>query len=108
MGGFNSSTDNVVQVIAGQSGGLWSAPAFWNNTLYEWGQLGTLHAFTLTNGRFSTTPTGISQANSGFPGSADQCIELWIRQRWLREWFTVGTGGWQRRWLSSPKRWRWL
>jgi hypothetical protein len=69
MGGFNSSTDNVVQVIAGQSGGLWSAPAFWNNTLYEWGKLTNLQAFTLANGKFSTTPTAISQENSGFPGA---------------------------------------
>src|SRR5207253_558604 len=60
--------DNVVQVIAGQSGGILSGPAFCNNTLFEWG-LGALQSFTLTNGRFSATPTGISQENSGFPGA---------------------------------------
>ena len=69
MGGFNSSTDNVVQEIEGQSGGLWSAPAFWNNTLYEWGRLTNLQAFTLANGKFSSTPTAISQETSDFPGA---------------------------------------
>jgi hypothetical protein len=69
MGGFNSTTDNVVQEIAGQSGGLWSIPAFWNNTLYTWGQLYTMRAFTLSNGLFSTTPTATGLQTSNYPGA---------------------------------------
>jgi hypothetical protein len=70
MGGFNASTDNVVQEISGQTGGLWSVPAFWNNTLYAWGKQNQLRAFTLTNGLFSATPTATGGPSSGYPGAS--------------------------------------
>ena len=70
MGGFNASTDNVVQEISGQSGGLWSIPAFWNNKLYTWGKQNQLRAFTLSNGLFSTTPTATAAPPSGYPGAS--------------------------------------
>src|SRR5215471_973239 len=69
MGGFNSTTDNVVQEIVGQSGGLWSVPAFWNNTLYTWGKLNYLQAFSLTNGKLSATPTTSGTEFSNYPGA---------------------------------------
>jgi len=69
MGGFNSSTDNIVQEIVGQTGGLWSAPALWNNTLYTWGKLNFVQAFSLTNGKLSTTPVATSPVLSNYPGA---------------------------------------
>jgi len=55
MGGFNSSADNIVQAVPNPNninftGGLWSAPAFWNNTLYTWGSGTNLKAYSLSNG----------------------------------------------------------
>jgi hypothetical protein len=69
LGGYNSTTNNVVQEIAGQTGGLWSIPAFWNNTLYTWGKGNYLQAFKLTNGQFSATPTASGTEFSNYPGA---------------------------------------
>ncbi len=69
MSGFNTPNDKVVQEI-GQSGGLWSIPAFWNNMLYTWGQATNLQAFTLSNGLFSTTPTSTGPQTSAYPGAS--------------------------------------
>jgi hypothetical protein len=68
MGGFNTLNDNIVQEISGQTGGVWGMPAFWNNTLYIWGQPNNLRAFTLSNGLLSTTPTASGAQSSEFPG----------------------------------------
>jgi hypothetical protein len=38
MGGYNSTTDQVVQELAGATGGIWGMPAYWNNTVYFGGQ----------------------------------------------------------------------
>ena len=69
MSGYNTTTDHVVQEIAGESGGLWSIPAFWNNSLYTWGSNNFLRAFTLSNGLLSNTPTSTGPQSSGFPGA---------------------------------------
>jgi hypothetical protein len=87
MGGFSTTTtDNVVQEINLQTniagtitaGGLWSSPAFWNNTMYTWpsqscqyGCAGPfpLQAFSLTNGLLSTSPVGVGPSTSIFPGA---------------------------------------
>lgn len=35
LGGFSSTSNNVVQVLSGQiPGGMWGSPAFWNGNLY--------------------------------------------------------------------------
>src|SRR5258708_23384134 len=68
MGGFNSSTDNVVQELTGQTGGLWSMPAYWNNTGYTWGRSDNMKSFSLTNGKLSTTPTAVAPILAGYPG----------------------------------------
>src|ERR1700730_10244610 len=71
MGGYSSS-DNNVQEISGQTGGLWSMPAYWNNRVYFWGTGtggGSLEAFSLTAGRLSTTPVSRSSLSIGYPGA---------------------------------------
>jgi len=69
MGGFNSTADNIVQEISGQTTGLWSMPAFWNNNIYIWGSRDNLKAFSFSNGTISTTPTSVSPQYSEFPGA---------------------------------------
>jgi hypothetical protein len=68
MGGFSSSSDNIVQEISNQIGGLWGMPAFWNNTLYTWGKLDALQAYSLSNGRLSSTPTASGPFTVNYPG----------------------------------------
>src|SRR6266404_826592 len=68
MGGFNSATDNIVQEITGQIGGLWSMPAYWNNKVYTWGTSDKLKSFALSNGTLSATPTATGAISSAFPG----------------------------------------
>lgn len=68
MGGYNA-TDNIVQELSGQTGGLWSVPAYWNNNVYLWGRNDRLKAFSFINGKLSSTPSSVSQEVSGFPGS---------------------------------------
>jgi hypothetical protein len=70
MNGYNSSTDNVVDKIgAGQTGGLWSMPAYWNNHVYFWGSGFHLTDFLLNGGTFNSSPTTSSSINSNFPGA---------------------------------------
>ena len=70
MGGYSTSTDNIVQEIGfavGQTG-VWSSPAYWNGNIYYWGVYDNLKSFALTNGKLATTPTK-SAEQYGFPGS---------------------------------------
>jgi hypothetical protein len=69
MGGYNTTKDNNVQEISGQTGGLWSMPAYWNNNVYFWGNGSNLKAFLLSAGKLSATPTSTSTQTSSFPGS---------------------------------------
>jgi Chitobiase/beta-hexosaminidase C-terminal domain/Bacterial lectin len=69
MGGFNSTSDQIVQEIPGATGGLWSIPAFWNNTLYTWGRWEFLRAFSLSNGKLSNAPIATGPQFSNFPGA---------------------------------------
>jgi hypothetical protein len=77
MGGYNTSTDNIVQEIpvnnSGQTnqnfqmGGLWGMPGFGNNTIYFWGMNDKLKSFPLTNGKLSATPSKSGAQSAGFP-----------------------------------------
>jgi hypothetical protein len=68
LGGFNASTDNVVQkVTLGQ--GTWSSPAYFNNMIYYSGSGGVLKAFQLTNGVLSAATIGQGSTSYPFPGA---------------------------------------
>jgi hypothetical protein len=69
MGGYSTTTDNDVQEITRQTGGLWSMPAYWNNNVYFWGNGSNLKAFLLSAGRLSATATSTSSQGSAFPGA---------------------------------------
>src|ERR1022692_1257906 len=66
MGNFNRKNDNAIyQEIDGVlPGGVWAMPAYFNNTVY-YGSVGSpLKAFSITNAKLSTSPTG-QTATSG-------------------------------------------
>jgi hypothetical protein len=56
MGKFNAQKNNVIQAVHGSTGGYWSSPAYWNNTVYFSGQGDFLSQYTLKNGLLSRTP----------------------------------------------------
>ena len=73
MGGFNSSTDQIVQELVnifqnnlGIEGGNFSSPVYWNGWIYFAPVQGTVQAFKLTNGLLSTSPT--SQSSQTYNG----------------------------------------
>lgn len=74
LGGYNSSSDNIVQEIPVNPStnfsisGLWSIPAYWNGNLYFWGNGDNLTAFSFANGKIGGI-TSSSAENSGFPGA---------------------------------------
>ena len=63
-----TSDPEIIQTVTG-SGGLWSMPSYWNGNVYTWGNGSNLKAFSLVNGRLSTSATSQSAESSGFPGS---------------------------------------
>jgi hypothetical protein len=77
MGGYSSSTDNIVEEIpvnnSGQTnqtfevGGLWGMPGYGNNTVYIWGTSDNLKSFPLSAGKISTTPSKTGAQEAGFP-----------------------------------------
>ncbi|HLY16498.1 MAG TPA: chitobiase/beta-hexosaminidase C-terminal domain-containing protein, partial [Bryobacteraceae bacterium] len=71
MGGYNASTDQVVQELAGATGGVWGMPAYWNNTVYFGAQYDNLKAFSFNAGNsgvLSTSAVSYSPESFGYPG----------------------------------------
>jgi hypothetical protein len=70
MGKFNASTDQIYQEISGQlGGGVYSMPAFFNNTVF-YGAVGdALKAFPVNSAKLASTPASQSTHHFGYPGS---------------------------------------
>lgn len=71
MGKFNSNTNSgIYQELSGIfSGGVFSMPAYFNNTVYYGSVGGPIQAFPITNAMLATTPS-VQTANSfGYPGT---------------------------------------
>ena len=71
MGKFNPNNDNAIyQEIDGVlPGGVWAMPAYFNNTVY-YGSVGSpLKAFSITNAKLSTSPTGQTATSFTYPGT---------------------------------------
>jgi hypothetical protein len=70
MGKFNPQNNSAIyQQVSGEIGGVWSMPAFFNNTVYygSWGQ--TLKAFPISAARLATTPSAQTANTFGYPGT---------------------------------------
>ena len=71
MGGYNATTDQVVQELSGATGGVWGMPAYWNNTVYFGAQYDTLKAYSFNangSGLLSGSPVSVSPESFAFPG----------------------------------------
>jgi len=72
MGKFNTSNDNAIyQEISsnGLGGGVYSMPAYFNNTVY-FGAVGdNLKAFSISNAKLVTPASSKSSASFGYPGA---------------------------------------
>jgi hypothetical protein len=66
--GCNNGDPQITQEIQNQINGLWSAPAYFNNTVYFCGAGDTLKAFPISNGLLSTSPSETSGHSFPFPG----------------------------------------
>jgi hypothetical protein len=72
MGHFHAGNDSqIVQTIPYAIGGIWGAPAFWNNTAYFGGSNDHLRAFAFDPHaqQLSTGSTSASPEYFNFPGS---------------------------------------
>ena len=70
MGKFNAQNNNAIyQEITGAIGGVWSMPAYFNNTIY-YGAVGdTLKAFPIVNARLAATASFASTNSFAYPGT---------------------------------------
>jgi hypothetical protein len=70
MGKFNSQNDNAIyQQISGAINGVYSMPAYFNNTIYYGPISDKLKAFTITNAKLATSATAQSTNAFPYPGT---------------------------------------
>jgi hypothetical protein len=70
MGKFSPSSNAIYQELAGAlPSGVWSMPAYFNNTVYYGGNGDFIKAFSITNAKLSTTPTAQSSNGFVYPGA---------------------------------------
>jgi hypothetical protein len=71
MGKYSAGGNNIWQQLSGVlQGGVYSTPAYFNNTLYYGDNSGTLKAFPITNAKLATTPSSQSATQFTYPGTA--------------------------------------
>lgn len=70
MGKFDPNSNNIYQEVRGAlGGGVFSMPAFFNNTVY-FGAVGdNIKAFPITNAQFPNTPASQTSKSFGYPGA---------------------------------------
>jgi hypothetical protein len=64
LGGYNANNTKDPGEAA-YIGGVWGNSAYWNGSLYVWGQNDHLKAFSYTNGVLSGNPTSTSSESAG-------------------------------------------
>ncbi|MGH7138001.1 MAG: DUF4214 domain-containing protein [Pirellulales bacterium] len=69
LSGFNPNGDQVTQEVLGMFKTIYSTPAYFNGKLYYAVVGGHAEAFSLTNGRLTTTPSSQSADTFGYPGA---------------------------------------
>ena len=71
MGKFSATQNNIWQQLnSALGGGVYSSPAYFNNTLYYGPSDGPLKAFSITNARISASATSQSSVSFAYPGSS--------------------------------------
>jgi hypothetical protein len=68
MGKFHTASNAVFQQLA-LGGGVFSSPAWFNNTLYYGAVNQPLQAFSFASGKFGATPSSHSPTSFGYPGA---------------------------------------
>ena len=75
MGKFSPNNDNAIYqeidgaLLAGQNGGVWAAPAYFNNTVY-YGAVGdSVKAFPITQAKLATSASSHSSSIFTYPGT---------------------------------------
>ena len=70
LGKFDSQSNaTIYQKISGAIGGVWSMPAYFNNTVYYGAVSDTLKAFPITNAKLATTASVQSATTFEYPGT---------------------------------------
>jgi hypothetical protein len=70
MGHYNPLQDDIVQEIPGAlSGGVWAVPAYYDGAIYYGPNGNHLLRFAISNATLSASPTSMSQAGFGYPGT---------------------------------------
>ena len=70
LGKFDSQSNaTIYQKISGAIGGVWSMPAYFNNTVYYGAVSDTLKAFPITNAKLATTASVQSANSFTYPGT---------------------------------------
>jgi hypothetical protein len=69
MGGFNSSSDQIVQefYLNGTTSGMWGMPAYGNNSVHVWGTSDNLKSYAVSAGKLPTSATKTGSQTAGFP-----------------------------------------
>ena len=70
MGKISDNNGNIYQELAGAlSGGVWSTPAFFNNSVYYGSVSNVIQAFAITNAKLSLTATAHTANTFQYPGT---------------------------------------
>ncbi len=71
MGKFNPNNDDAVyqKLVGVLPGGVWSMPAYFNNTVYYGSVSSTLKAFSISNAMLSASPTSRTNNSFAYPGT---------------------------------------
>lgn len=71
MGKFNPNNDDAIyqEIDGALPGGVWSSPAYWNNTVYYGDVVDNLKAFGISNAMLSITPTSQTSVIFPYPGT---------------------------------------
>ncbi|HVW67954.1 MAG TPA: PQQ-binding-like beta-propeller repeat protein [Steroidobacteraceae bacterium] len=71
MGKFDAGSNNIWQQLSGAlPGGIFSTPAYFNNTVYYGAVSATLKAFPITNAKLGNASTAQSTTQFTYPGTA--------------------------------------
>ena len=71
LGKYNPANNSALyqEIPNALPNGVWSMPAYFNNTVYYGGVSDYLRAFSITNAKLGTTPSSESATTFGYPGA---------------------------------------